>query len=135
MSGEPPVNHVSVIEPDSMEEVDFIPTGAGAHGLQVSRDAKSLYVSNRMEGTVSVIDFATNEVTDVWVTGGTPDMFQLSPDGTRLWVSGRYDGAVYVLDTSSGELLTTIYTGAQPHGITYFPNPGDYSLGHNGVYR
>ncbi|HKH78031.1 MAG TPA: YncE family protein [Rubrobacteraceae bacterium] len=126
---------VSVIEPDSMEEVDFIPTGAGAHGLQVSRDAKSLYVSNRMEGTVSVVDFATNEVTDIWVTGGTPDMFQLSPDGTRLWVSGRYDGAVYVLDTRSGELLTTIYTGAEPHGITYFPNPGRYSLGHNGVYR
>jgi YVTN family beta-propeller protein len=126
---------VSVIEPDSMEEVDFIPTGAGAHGLQVSRDAKSLYVSNRMEGTVSVIDFETNEVTDIWYTGGTPDMFQLSPDGTRLWVSGRYDGAVYVLDTRSGELLTTIYTGAEPHGITYFPNPGRYSLGHNGVYR
>ena len=126
---------VSVIEPDSMEEVDFIPTGAGAHGLQVSRDAESLYVSNRMEGTVSVIDFATNEVTDIWYTGGAPDMFQLSPDGTRLWVSGRYDGAVYVLDTRSGELLTTIYTGAEPHGITYFPNPGRYSLGHNGVYR
>lgn len=126
---------VSVIEPDSMEEVDFFPTGAGAHGLQISRDATLLYVSNRMEGTVSVIDFETDEVIDTWYTGGTPDMFQLSPDGTRLWVSGRYDGAVYVLDTRSGELLSTIYTGAEPHGITYFPNPGRYSLGHNGVYR
>lgn len=126
---------VSVIEPDSMEEVGFIPTGEGAHGLQISRDAKSMYVSNRLAGTISVIDLATDEVTDTWTTGGTPDMFQLSPDGTRLWVSGRYDGAVYVLDTRSGELLKTIYTGAEPHGIAYFPNPGRYSLGHNGVYR
>ncbi len=126
---------VHVIEPEEMKEIDFIPTGEGAHGLQVSRDTKSLYVSNRFEGTVSVIDFETRKVTDKWVTGGTPDMFQLSPDGRQLWVSGRYDGAVYVIDTRNGELLSTIYTGAQPHGLAYFPNPGRFSLGHNGVYR
>ncbi|MGI8909503.1 MAG: beta-propeller fold lactonase family protein [Rubrobacteraceae bacterium] len=126
---------VHVIEPEEMKEIDFIPTGEGAHGLQVSRDTKSLYVSNRLEGTVSVIDFETRKVTDKWVTGGTPDMFQLSPDGRQLWVSGRYDGAVYVIDTKNGELLSTIYTGAQPHGLAYFPNPGRFSLGHNGVYR
>lgn len=126
---------VSVIDPETMEEVDFIPTGQGAHGLQVSRDVKSLYVSNRLEGTVSVIDLATHEVTDKWFTGGTPDMFQLSPDGQQLWVSGRDDRAVYVLDTKTGELLSTIFTGSEPHGLTYFPNPGRFSLGHNGVYR
>src|SRR5215212_1625505 len=126
---------VSVIDPIVMEEVGFIATGRGAHGLQISRDAKSLYVSNRLEGTISVIDLSTREVVDTWVTGGTPDMFQLSPDGTRLWVSGRYDGAVYVVDTRSGELLATVHTGLEPHGLSYFPNPGRFSLGHNGVYR
>jgi YVTN family beta-propeller protein len=126
---------VHVIDPEKMEEIGFISTGLGAHGLQISRDTKSMYVSNRLEGTVSVIDLKTNKVTDTWVTGGTPDMFQLSPDGRQLWVSGRYDGAVYVLDTETGKLLATIYTGVQPHGLVYFPNPGRFSLGHNGVYR
>jgi YVTN family beta-propeller protein len=125
----------SVIDPATMKEVDFIPTGEGAHGLEVSRDTKSLYVSNRMEGTISIIDLATRKVTDKWTTGGTPDMLQLSPDGKQLWVSGRYDGAIYVLDTTNGKLLHTIYTGTEPHGLTYFPNPGRFSLGHNGVYR
>jgi YVTN family beta-propeller protein len=126
---------VSVIDPDTMKEVEFIPTGEGAHGLEVSRDTKSLYVSNRLEGTISVIDFATRKVTNKWTTGGTPDMMQLSPDGQQLWIAGRYDGVVYVLDTSSGKLLHTISTGVEPHGLTYFPNPGRFSLGHNGVYR
>jgi YVTN family beta-propeller protein len=126
---------VSVVDPESMKEVGFIPTGEGAHGLEVSRDTKSLYVANRLEGTISVIDFKTNKVTDTWTTGGTPDMMQLSPDGKQLWVSGRYDGAVYVLDTGTGKVLKTIYTGTEPHGLTYFPNPGRFSLGHNGVYR
>jgi YVTN family beta-propeller protein len=126
---------VHVIDPEAMKEVGFIPTGEGAHGLQVSRDTKSLYVSNRLEGTISVIDLKTRKVTDTWTTGGTPDMLQLSPDGNQLWVSGRYDSAVYVLDTRSGELIATIHTGVQPHGLVYFPNPGRFSLGHNGVYR
>src|SRR5260370_42187917 len=42
---------VSVIAPAAMKEIQFIPTGRGAHGLQVSRDTKSLYVSNRLEGS------------------------------------------------------------------------------------
>ena len=34
------------------------PTGAGAHGLYPSRDARRLYVTNRGAGTISVISFA-----------------------------------------------------------------------------
>src|SRR5206468_12406388 len=54
---------VSVIDPVAMKEVQFIPTGRGAHGLQVSRDTKSLYVSNRLEASISVINFASRSVT------------------------------------------------------------------------
>ncbi|GAC1504402.1 MAG: hypothetical protein NVS1B3_01090 [Candidatus Dormibacteraceae bacterium] len=128
---------VSVIDPAAMKEIQFIPTGRGAHGLQVSRDTKSLYVSNRLEGTFSVIDFATRSVVAKWSIpgGGSPDMLQLSPDGTQLWASGRYNRTVYVMNTSNGTLIAKIAVGAEDHGLTYFPNVGLHSLGHNGVYR
>ncbi|MGA8923065.1 MAG: YncE family protein [Candidatus Dormiibacterota bacterium] len=128
---------VSVIDPASMKEIQFIPTGRGAHGLQVSRDTKSLYVSNRLEGSFSVIDFATRRVVAKWFIpgGGSPDMLQLSPDGTQLWASGRYNATVYVMNTITGQLLAKIRVGSQDHGLTYFPNVGLHSLGHNGVYR
>jgi YVTN family beta-propeller protein len=126
---------VHVIDPKTMKEIKFIPTGKGAHGLYPSRNAKSLYVTNRRAGTISVIDFATREVTDTWEVGGSPDMLQLSPDGTQLWYADRYHGTVSVVDTRSGKLLHRIPVGYYPHGITYFPNVGRFSLGHNGVYR
>jgi YVTN family beta-propeller protein len=128
---------VSVIDPASMKEIQFIPTGRGAHGLQVSRDTKSLYVSNRLEGSFSVIDFATRTQVAKWYIpgGGSPDMLQLSPDGTELWASGRYHASVYVMSTVTGQLLAKIHVGSQDHGLTYFPNVGLHSLGHNGVYR
>jgi DNA-binding beta-propeller fold protein YncE len=126
---------VSIVAPDTMREVGFLPTGAGAHGLAISRDTRFLYVGNRLAGTISAIEFASQSIVATWRIGGSPDMLQVSPDGTELWASGRNHGVVYVVDTSSGELLSQIRTGSAPHGLTYFPQPGRFSLGHNGVYR
>jgi YVTN family beta-propeller protein len=126
---------VSVIDPVRMQEVGFIPTGYGAHGMALSRDTRQLYVTNRDAGTISVIDLATRAVVATWVIGGTPDMVQVSPDGTQLWTANRYGNTVVVVDTRSGTVSNSITVGRKPHGIAYFPQPGRYSLGHNGVYR
>jgi YVTN family beta-propeller protein len=126
---------VSVIDAESPAEVDFIRTGLGAHGLAISRDTTQLYVSNRLAGTISAIDFASRQVVATSRTGGSPDMLQVSPDGSELWASGRNHGEVYVLDLGTGELLDRIRVGSGPHGLTYFPQPGRFCIGHNGVYR
>ena len=128
-------NGVSIVDVESMTEVGFLKTGAGAHGLNVSRDAATLYVSNRMEGSVSVIDFATRTVRETWKVGGSPDMIQVSADGSQLWVSNRFQGSVSVIDTATGKVTATVATGAGAHGISLFPQPGRFNVGHNGVYR
>jgi YVTN family beta-propeller protein len=130
------VHGVFVIDPDAWKQVDFIPTGRGAHGILLSHDEQKLYVSNRMEGSISVIDIATRKAIAKWKTGGTPDMGQLSPDGKQLWISSRYNADVRVIDTTTGKVIAKIPTDPEPHGLTYFPNSrGAHSLGHNGVYR
>ena len=115
----------------------FIPTGAGAHGLFVSRNSRKLYVSNRSEGSISVISFKTNGQIDKWRIpgGGSPDMGGISANGRVLWVSGRYDGVVYAISTRTGKLLAKIPVGDGPHGLCVYPQPGRYSLGHTGVFR
>jgi YVTN family beta-propeller protein len=128
-------NGVSVVDPVAMREIAFLPTGKGAHGFAVSRDTKHLYVSNRLGGSISVISFATNQVIHTWDVGASPDMMQASVDGTQLWASNRFDASVSVIDTSTGLVLHTIAVGKAPHGLTLFPQPGNYCIGHNGVYR
>jgi YVTN family beta-propeller protein len=118
-----------------MRQVAFIRTGRGAHGLAVSRDARHLYVTNRLAGTLSVIDFATRRVTATWRIGGSPDMIAVSPDGTQLWISNRFNGTISVIDARNGRRIALIRTGGRPHGLAFFPEPGRYSLGHNGVFR
>ncbi|MFP5318234.1 MAG: cytochrome D1 domain-containing protein [Acidimicrobiia bacterium] len=126
---------VHIIDPETMTELDFLPTGSGAHGLNYSRDTTRLFVSNRLGGSVSVIDVASRTVTETWRVGGSPDMLQVSTDGTQLWYSNRFHGSVSVVDTTTGQVLKVIPTGAGAHGVAFFPQPGRYNVGHNGVYR
>ncbi|MEO6917486.1 MAG: YncE family protein [Collimonas sp.] len=137
---------VFVVDGESFTKIDFIKTGIGTHGLYPSRDGSKLYVANRGsnkvhgprhgKGSVSVIDFATRKVLNTWPIpgGGSPDMGNVSADGKMLWLSGRFDDVVYAIDTTSGE-VKSIPVGMEPHGLTVWPQPGRYSLGHTGNMR
>jgi len=137
---------VHVLDGEAFKEVGFIVTGLGTHGLYPSRDGKQLYVANRSThkihgkrggpGSVSVIDFATEKVVAQWPIpgGGSPDMGNVSADGKTLWLSGRFDDEIYRIDTASGA-VTKIHVGQEPHGLTVWPQPGRYSLGHTGNLR
>ena len=139
---------VHLIDGDAFKRVGFIKTGVGTHGLYPSRDATKLYVTNRGfskiggkpgvgKGSVTVIDFATRKIVATWpIPGaGSPDMGNVSVDGKQLWLSGRYDRVVYVIDTTTGAMVKTIPVGHEPHGLTVWPQPGRYSLGHTGNMR
>src|SRR5262245_14500066 len=138
---------VFVVDADNLKRLAFIPTGTGTHGIYPSRDGTRFYVSNRGwhvlrgrphgPGSVSVIDTVARRVVATWRIpgGGSPDMGNVSADGKELWLSGRYDREVYVFDTEHGRLEHRIGVGRDPHGLTVWPQPGRYSLGHTGNMR
>ena len=137
---------VFIIDFETFKEVGFIETGKGTHGLYPSRDGKKLYIANRGSnvihgkkggpGSVSVLDFASEKIEANWPVpgGGSPDMGNVSADGKQLWLSARYDHVVYVFDTTTGA-VKSIKVGIEPHGLTVWPQPGRYSLGHTGNMR
>jgi len=130
-------NGVWVLDGAATTVVREIPTGMGAHGLYLSRDATKLYVTNRHEGSVSVLDAYTGTPLTKWTIpgGGSPDMGNVTADGAQLWLSGRYDRSVYVLSTADGHLIRKIPVGRGPHGLCIWPQPGRYSVGHTGITR
>jgi YVTN family beta-propeller protein len=137
---------VFLIDAVAFTEVGFIKTGVGTHGIYPSRDGTKLYVANRGSthvhgrprgpGSVTVLDFATRAIVTTWPIpgGGSPDMGNVSADGKTLWLSGRFDDEVYAIDTATGQ-VERIPVGREPHGLTVWPQPGRYSLGHTGNMR
>jgi YVTN family beta-propeller protein len=135
-----------LVDGDKFTEVGFIATGVGTHGLYPSRDGTQLYIANRGsnrvfnkpggKGSIAVLDFSTRKVVKTWPIpgGGSPDMGNISIDGKTLWLSGRFDNVVYAIDTISGA-VKSIPVKTEPHGLTVWPQPGRYSLGHTGNLR
>jgi len=137
---------VFLVDGDKFSEIGFVKTGVGTHGLYPSRDGTQLYIANRGsnrvynrpggKGSIAVLDFATRKVVKTWPIpgGGSPDMGNVSIDGKTLWLSGRFDNVVYAIDTTTGN-IKSIPVKTEPHGLTVWPQPGRYSLGHTGNLR
>jgi YVTN family beta-propeller protein len=128
---------VWLIDANSFRKLRLQPTGQGAHGLYTSRDSRVLYVTNRGEGSITLISLRSRRPYRKWRLpgGGSPDMGGLSADGRVLWLSGRYHAEVYAISTRNGRLLHRIPVGSGPHGLSVWPQPGRYSIGHTGILR
>jgi len=92
-----------------------IPTGIGAHNLFLTDDGATLYVSNRIGGSLTALDPATLEIRRTYALPGGPDDIGIAPDG-KLWIALRFAEAVAVMDPATGD-YQSIPVGRSPHGI------------------
>lgn len=110
-------DHIAEVDPQDGHVIRTIHTDRGAHNFLLSPDGKTIWVSNRLAGTISVLDADTLAVTGSLIAPGGPDDMALSPDGLELWVTGRWRASVDVIEPASGSLKKTIAVGRSPHGI------------------
>jgi YVTN family beta-propeller protein len=110
-------DYIAEVDPTDGKIVRKITTGNGAHNFLAAPDGKTLYVTNRVAGTISVLDAETLAISNTLQAPGGPDDMALSPDGQQLWTTGRWHAWVDVIDLASGALKTTVPVGRSPHGI------------------
>ena len=107
---------VVALDPATGRIVRRVETGVGPHNLFLAPDRRTLYVTNRVGGSIAALDPATLKVRRVYNLGyAGPDDMGMAPDG-KLWVALRFREQVGVLDPVSGR-LETIDVGRSPHGI------------------
>ena len=101
-------------------------TGVGPHNLFVTPDRATLYVTNRVGGTLAALDPVTLKLRRTYeMHASGPDDMGVAPDG-KLWIALRFREQVAVLDPVSGH-YDTIDVGRSPHGLflnTLLDRPG-----------
>jgi YVTN family beta-propeller protein len=110
-------DHFVEVDPQNGKVLRAVRTAAGTHNFLLSPDGKTLYVSNRVAGSISVLDPQTLAITATLNAPGGPDDMAISLDGKELWATGRWRASVDVIDRATGALKTTIPVGRSPHGI------------------
>lgn len=110
-------DHFVELDPKDGRVIQQVQTGRGTHNFLLTPDGKTLYVSNRVAGTISVLDPETLAIKGKLSAPGGPDDMALTPDGKELWATGRWRASIDVIDREAGSLKTTIAVGRSPHGI------------------
>lgn len=103
---------VSVIDLKNDKLEKIIKTGAGAEGVAISANGKSVWITNRGENTISVIDVQTLEIIDEFPSEKFPIRVKTTSDGKYGLVSNAQTGDLKVFDAQSKKLLKTISMNA-----------------------
>ncbi len=128
-------NRVAVIEASSRKLLRHIPVGQDPSHLELSRDARRLYVANAGSNDVTIIDTATDAVINPAPTGKRPLRPCVAPDGKRVYLPSGPDRSVTVLG-SEGSWIKKLSVGEAPHdmGVSpdcrwgYQPNSGSHTV-------
>ncbi len=114
-------NAVAVIDTGANKVLSIIPIPTGPHGMVISPDGKTVYVSSDGDSKVSLIDTATDQVTSSIDVGKTPHGLALTPDGKLLLVGGFGTDKVLFVDTVSKQITESVTVG-KPHNIAISPD-------------
>ena len=138
---------VYTVDPDAFTETGFIPTGVGTHGLYPSRDGTKLYVANRGSSHVGGPPNGPGQRVGARLRH-QPDRRHLADPRRRQPRHGqrerRRQDAVAERPLRQRRLRDRHHAGEraprsrsvpEPHGLTVWPQPGRYSLGHTGNMR
>ena len=96
-----------------------IKTGRGAHNFRALGDHRYIFVSNRVEDTISIIDQTTLENVGTIAVPGGPDCMEVTADGKTMWATLRFIKKVAVIDIASRKVIKLIPVGRSPHGVFF----------------
>ena len=109
-------NYMAELDPVSGAITRRVRTGVGPHNVFVTPDRKTMYVTNRIGGSMVALDPVTLELRRTYPFPNMgPDDIGIAPDG-RIWVALRFVETVGVLDPESGA-VERIRVGRSPHGL------------------
>lgn len=113
---------VTIIDPETLQTVTFIPTGAGHHELAFSIDSQYAFVTNSTSGSLSVIDTRTLEVIDDLKTGSQPMAIDVSAASGVIYVADTATGKIFVLDGENRNMITEIESDPGLAALQFAPD-------------
>lgn len=110
-------NKVAVIATNTDTLAAEFITGAPAartHAVWVTRDGKTLYVTNSVTNEIAALDALTGEPLWSLPVGNNPSEILVTPDGKTAYVSVRNESMVKIIDLIERAITGATFIGTQP---------------------
>jgi YVTN family beta-propeller protein len=110
-------NNVGIHRTDTLERIGTLQFEGNAVEAVITRDGRTLYVSNFRRAVVEVIDLESRAVAAEIPVGRNPKTMAISRDERTLYVSNWSSDDVSVVDLVRGEETHRLRVGRHPRGI------------------
>jgi YVTN family beta-propeller protein len=114
-------NTVSVVDTAAGAVVATLPVSAGPHGMAITHDGRTVYVSGDGSSSVDVIDTASDKVIKRIDVGKSPNGIALTPDDRLLLVTVYGENRVAFVDTATQTVVATTPV-PKPHTVAISPD-------------
>jgi YVTN family beta-propeller protein len=115
---------VGVIDLETHKLLRTLGSGQDPESFDVSRDGKTLYVSNEESAEMTVLDLVTGKVKKKVAVGKEPEGVTLRPDGKVVYVTSEEENVVVAVSTDKLKVLARITTGPRPRSIAFSRDGG-----------
>ena len=138
LHGEPEASTVSVVEPQTMTEVDRITTGVMPHGSRFAPDGRLHYSVGMMDGTLYEVDAVKQEVTRTLKTGEgmtKPTWVQPHPSKPLAYVAHNGADEVVEVNLESWTVTRRFATGedTKPYNLDVTPDGSTLVVSYKGT--
>jgi YVTN family beta-propeller protein len=114
-------NTVSVIDTGAGAVVATVPVAPGPHGMAITQDGRTVYVSGDGSSSLDVINTATDTVVKTINVGKAPNGVALTPDNRLLLVTVYGEDRIVFIDTSTQTVVATMAV-PKPHTVAISPD-------------
>lgn len=113
---------IAVVDAVTRTVTRVLPGGSDPETFDISRDGRTLFVSNEDAGTASIVDIASGKIRSTVAVGKEPEGVRVHPDGNTVWVTGETDHNVTIVDTRSGKVTGQVEVGKRPRSLAFTPD-------------
>ncbi len=113
---------IGVFDVEQNKLVRVIQGGSDPENFDISRDGKTIFVSNEDVSGLSFLDVGAGKVMQTVGVGGEPEGVTLSPNGKLVYVTDEADAAISVIDVAARKRIKTIKVGRRPRNIVFLPD-------------
>jgi YVTN family beta-propeller protein len=108
------VKRVALPDPAGIEKETEGIQGAPAHGLAITPDGKTLWVTSKYYGYVAAYSLPDCKLSKVVPVGSHPEWLTIPPGGTSLYVAIAGNDATVAVDLKTMKVVKKIPVGAVP---------------------
>ncbi|HET7543138.1 MAG TPA: beta-propeller fold lactonase family protein [Polyangiaceae bacterium] len=110
---------IGVVDLVERKLVRTLPSGQDPESFDLSKDGKTLFVSNEETAELTVLDLESGQIVRRVPVGKEPEGVAVRPDGKVVYVTSEQDGKVTAIDTTTFAVLGDVPAGMRPRALAF----------------